>query len=109
MEDDTDAVLDLVPYFDGRRIHESSLWNDEVAPQVVQFLESRTRMGRSYRLRLDAHTSVAVLSGYALDTKAGVSMSLIQKTRSGVEVWLAEQPATLPESGMGIRTGLMEA
>ena len=96
MEDDTDAVLDLVRHFDGRKIHESSLWNDEVAPQVVQFLESRTRMGRSYRLRLDAHTSVAVLSGYALDTKAGVSISLIQKTRSGVEVWLAEQPATLP-------------
>ena len=96
MEDDTDAVLDLVPYFDGRTIHESSLWNDEVAPRVVQFLENHTKLGGAYRLRVDAHTSVAVLSGYALDTKAGVNISLVQKTRSGVEIWDIEQPATLP-------------
>ena len=96
MEDDTDTVLDLVSYFDGRTIHDSTLWNDEVAPQVVQFLETQTRIGGAYRLRVDAHTSVAVLAGYALDTKAGVNISLVQKTRSGVEIWDTEQPATLP-------------
>ena len=96
MEDDTDAVLDLVPYFDGRTIHKCSLWNDEVAPRVVQFLEDHTKLGGAYRLRVDAHTSVAVLSGYALDTKAGVNISLVQKTRSGVEIWDIEQRATLP-------------
>lgn len=96
MEDDTDVVLDLVPYFDGRAIRESSLWNAEVAPQVVQFLDTNTRLGGAYRLRVDAHTSVAVLSGYALDTKAGVNISLVQKTRSGVEIWDTEQPASLP-------------
>ena len=96
MEDDTDAVLDLVPHFDGRKIHDAALWDDQVAPQVVQFLETRTKLGGSYRLRVDAHTSVAVLSGYALDTKAGVSISLVQKTRSGVEIWDTEQPASFP-------------
>ena len=99
MEDDTEAVLDLVSYFDGRTIHETSSWNDEVAPQVVQFLANHTRLGGAYRLRVDAHTSVAVLSGYALDTKAGVNISLVQKTRSGVEIWDTEQPATLPSQG----------
>ena len=96
MEDDTDAVLDLVPYFDGRIIREPSLWNDEVAPQVVQFLETHTKVGGAYRLRVDAHTSVAVIAGYALDTKAGISLSLVQKTRSGVEIWDTVQPATVP-------------
>ena len=96
MEDDTDVVLDLVPYFDGRRIREPSLWNADVAPQVVQFLETHTKLGKAYRLRVDAHTSVAVLSGYALDTKAGVNISLVQKTRRGVEIWDTEQPASLP-------------
>ena len=96
MEDDTDAVLDLVPHFDGRKIRDAALWDDQVAPQVVQFLETSTRLGGSYKLRVDAHTSVAVLSGYALDTKAGVSISLVQKTRSGVEIWDTEQPASLP-------------
>ena len=99
MEDETGAVLDLVPYFDGRAIYDSALWNAEIAPKVVQFLETYTNMGGSYRLRVDAHTSVAVLSGYALDTKAGVSISLVQKTRSGVETWDTEQPATLPSQG----------
>ena len=96
MEDDTDVVLDLVPYFDGRTIRESSLWNSELAPEVVRFLETNTGLGEAYRLRVDAHTSVAVLSGYALDTKAGVKISLVQKTRSGVEIWDTEQPASLP-------------
>ncbi len=97
MEDDTDAVLDLVPYFDGRAIHDSALWNDEVAPRVVQFLETNTKIGGAYRLRVEAHTSIAVLSGYVLDTKAGISISLVQKTRSGVQIWNTEEPATLPE------------
>ena len=96
LEDDTDMVLDLVPYFEGRTILEPSLWNAEVGPKVVQFLETNTRLGGAYRLRVDAHTSVAVLSGYALDTKAGVNISLVQKTRSGVEIWDMEQPASLP-------------
>ena len=96
MEDDTDVVLDLVPYFEGRTIREPSLWNAEVGPKVVQFLETNTRLGGAYRLRVDAHTSVAVLSGYALDTKAGVNIALVQKTRSGVEIWDTKQPASLP-------------
>ena len=87
MEDETKAVLDLVPYFDGRIIHQASLWSTGVSHSVIQFLEASAKTGKSYRLRLDAHTSIAVLAGYALDTKAGVEVSLVQKTRNGVEVW----------------------
>ena len=96
MEDDTDVVLDLVPFFDGRTIREPSSWNAEVGPRVVQFLETNTRTGGTYRLRVDAHTSVAILSGYALDTKVGANIILLQKTRSGVEIWDMERPAILP-------------
>lgn len=95
MDDDTVTVLDLVPYFNGRAIHEPSLWNNEVSTQVTQFLETHTRPGGAYRLRVDAHTSVAVLSGYTLDTKAGANISLVQKTRSGVEIWDTEQLPSL--------------
>ncbi len=98
IEDETDAVLDLLPYFDGRLIRDASLWNTEVSPRVVQFLETHAKTGGAYRLRLDAHTSIAVLAGYVLDTKSGVSISLVQKTRSGVEVWDAEKPSSEPES-----------
>ena len=98
MEDETDAVLDLVQYFDGRKIQDPVLWNGEVAHQVVQFLETNTKAGGSFRLRVDAHTSIAVLAGYTLEAKAGVKVSLVQRTRSGVQIWNTEEPATLQES-----------
>ena len=96
MEDETMAVLDLVPYFNGRKIHDASLWSTCVCPEVVRFLETSAKTGRSYRLRVDAHTSIAVLAGYTLDTKAGVKISLVQKTRNGVEVWDVAQRAGEP-------------
>lgn len=94
IEDETDAVLDLVPYFSGRAIRDPALWNSELAPDVARFLGTSARTGSRYRLRLDAHVSIAVLAGYELDTKSGVDISLVQKTRSGIEVWdTGERPA----------------
>ena len=96
MEDESMAVLDLIHYFDGRAIRDADLWNTCVVSDVVHFLEGSAEAGEAYRLRLDAHTSVAVLAGYVLDTKAGVQISPVQKTRNGVDVWTVVEPARGP-------------
>ena len=107
MEDETETVLDLVPYFDGRAIRDATLWNTSVAADVVQFLERSAKAGEAYRLRLDAHASVAALAGYCLDTKTGVQTAVVQKTRNGVEVWDVAEPASgpAPSWGFGISPG----
>ena len=98
MEDDTEAMLDLVPYFSGRRITNPGLWANEIIRDVRAFLADVVRPGKTYRIHLDTHTSVAMLAGYLLDSKAGVSVAPMQKTLYGKEVWKAGIAADPRES-----------
>jgi hypothetical protein len=87
MEDETEAMICLAQYFDGRRIEKRESWNDAIAPSVAGFLSLNIQRGRIHHVYLDTHTSVAFLAGYCLDSKCGAEVIPIQKTRRKSEIW----------------------
>ena len=87
MEDETEHMLDLVPYFDNRTITDKSLWKGRVLPEVAAFLAEYVTSGKNVNLHLDTHSSVALAAGYYLDSKAGVCVTTIQKTLVGKAAW----------------------
>ena len=99
MEDETVASLDLLPYFNGRTIHDFTDWSTRISLEITRFLKTFAETGGSFRLRIDAHMSIAMLAGYELDTKAGAKISIVQKTRNGVEVWDVAKVAEGPTTG----------
>lgn len=92
MEDETEAMLDLVSSFEGRFIRERERWPQEIFPQVHDFLSKYARTTKPYHLLLDTHTSIAFAAGYCLEIKSGANVIPVQRVRNGREVW---QP--LPE------------
>ena len=99
--DETEDMLDLVPFFDGRRIAAPGLWAEKVHPAVREFLASRLRRGRAYHLHLHAHTAIAVATGYELDSKAGIDAVPVQSTAAGQLVWCpTPRPARADEPAL---------
>jgi hypothetical protein len=86
MEDETDGLLCLVHYFDNREILEPALWGKKVVPEVREFV-NRMKPGRSYRLLLDAHTSICFAAGYFLPVKSGIDVSVVQSTQNRRLLW----------------------
>ncbi len=86
MEDETDRMVCLVRYFDNREIREPGLWGSKVLPEVRKFV-SEMKPGRSYRLLLDAHTSICFAAGYFLPVKSGIAVSVMQGTQGRRELW----------------------
>ena len=87
LEDETDVMLDLVSWFDGRRIHSKELWQQCIYPSIEQFLSKQLRPSQQCDLHLHVHASIAFAVGYCLDTKSGISAAVVQSTRTGREVW----------------------
>ncbi|MGI0493061.1 SAVED domain-containing protein [Alkalinema pantanalense CENA528] len=87
LEDETDAILDLVPWFDGRKIQSEQLWQQLIYPKIEQFLSRTLRPSQQCDLHLHVHTSIAFAVGYCLDTKSGINAAVVQSTRAGREVW----------------------
>jgi hypothetical protein len=93
MEDETDQMLCLVRYFDGRSIREPQLWQEAVFRGLADFLSHTVRQQRLYHLHLDAHTSIAFAAGYCLDSKSGADVMPVQRTRSGKALWRPQSGA----------------
>jgi hypothetical protein len=87
LEDETDALLCLLTYFEGRRIKSPDLWHSQVFPKLDSFISRTFRTHRLYHLHLHTHASIAFAAGYCLDPKAGVDVSLVQSGLSGRELW----------------------
>jgi len=87
MEDETQYMLDLVPYFDERKIVHQSSWNDQILPLLDKFISEHTVPTKRVIFHLDTHTSIALASGYNLHSKSGVGVTVVQKTLSGRELW----------------------
>jgi len=90
MEQETDHLLGLEGYFDGRKIKDLDLWRTAVYPELEGFLVNTMRERRLYHLHLSAHVSVAFASGYVLDPKSGVDVAPVQRTPFGSELWRPE-------------------
>ncbi len=96
--DETEDLLDLAPYFAGRRLVTPHTWAEDVYPAIHDFCASRLRRGRSYNLHLHAHTSIAVAVGYQLDAKASIDAAPIQGSTSGSRLWDPTLPSAHPAS-----------
>jgi len=87
MEDEVDHMLDMVSLFDGRQIQVPEHWNAEVGPKIHKFIAGTiVPLGR-FQLQLSAHSSIAFATGYELDPKSGVEVSLLQNSAGGSSVW----------------------
>jgi hypothetical protein len=83
-------TLLLTDSFRLRYLRDDLDWQRDIRPQVEGFLRSKVVQNSMLRLILDAHASVAFISGAVLDVKSGVSVELVQKGRVGPRVWRAD-------------------
>ena len=87
MEEETDRLLQLEGYFDGRRIKDAGLWRTAVHPELEAFLMANMKQSKPHHLHINAHVSIAFACGYVLDPKSGVEVAPVQRTSAGPELW----------------------
>lgn len=87
-------TLSLQHLFDERHAHSQQDWVAVVQPKVVEFLKGVRQRTAEVRLFLDAHASIAFLAGSVLGLKSAVKVELIQKGRTGVAAWRADDRAS---------------
>jgi SMODS-associated and fused to various effectors sensor domain/CHAT domain len=76
-----DQMLALDSYFDGRFIREPELWSERVAPKLSRFLKRWVKGDRPVELEMAAHQTLAFLTGYLLEAKGGIRLTLIQRSQ----------------------------
>jgi hypothetical protein len=87
MDEETDHLLRLEGYFDGRKIKNPDLWRRAVYPELEAFLMASMRESKPHHLHISAHVSVAFACGYVLNPKSGVEVAPVQRTPAGPELW----------------------
>lgn len=80
-------TLILTDDFQNRYLVEGTEWQRDIKPKVTLFLKAALKKTSQIRLILDAHASIAFLSGTVLNTKTGVKVDLVQKGRVGTYSW----------------------
>ncbi|MBK8769689.1 MAG: SAVED domain-containing protein [Rhizobiales bacterium] len=83
----SENTLLLTDDFRQRYLQEGREWQRDIRPRVEAFLREAARKSPRLRLILDAHASIAFLSGAVLDVKSAVAVELVQKGRVGARVW----------------------
>jgi hypothetical protein len=99
LEDETDAMLSLLQYFEGRQIKSPDLWQSHIFPEVETFISKTFRGRQRYHIHLHVHLSIAFAAGYCLDPKAGADIALVQSNLSGRQIWRPDSskaPAAYP-------------
>lgn len=88
MESETDSMLCLVKYFEGRYLKGEFSWENDIVKDVDHFIKANIVSANSYNLHLDTHLSVSFATGYILDVKSGISVAPIQRGYNGrTEIW----------------------
>ena len=83
-------TLALTGEFRKRYIQDGQDWQADIRPKVDAFLRQVARRSLKLRLHLDAHASIAFLTGSVLDLKSAVEVHLVQKGRVGSRTWRAD-------------------
>jgi SMODS-associated and fused to various effectors sensor domain len=94
LEDETDSLLSLLQYFEGRQIKSPDLWQSHIFPEVNTFIYRTFRGRERYHIHLHAHLSIAFAAGYCLDPKAGADVALVQSNLSGRQIWRPDSSQT---------------
>lgn len=87
-------TLLLTDDFRQRYLEDGREWQRDIRPRVDAFLREAARKSPRLRLILDAHASIAFLSGAVLDVKSAVAVELVQKGRVGARVWRPDDGST---------------
>lgn len=94
IEKEADDVLDLVEFFEGRYIRDSSAWHEKIIPKMRDFLAAGVESRRPLLLDLACHSSLAFAAGSILEPKSGVDLSVVQRGQknhvfavNGGDVW----------------------
>jgi len=82
-------TLLLTDHFRQRYLRDDLDWQHDIRPKVEAFLRAAVPKSPRLRLILDAHASIAFLAGAVLDLKSGVDLELVQKGRTGSQIWRA--------------------
>jgi hypothetical protein len=70
MENETDAFVCVSENFDGRHARSDSSWNNATI-SIKMFLDSqRGQLNKDHKILLDCHSSLAVLTGYLVTSRA---------------------------------------
>lgn len=80
-------VLNLKDKFDNRFLKPDLDWNVDIGKPVQEFLKANTSPQQAYQILMETHSSIAFTVGRVFDTKSGVDICPIQKTRAGKEMW----------------------
>lgn len=90
MQDETEIMLCLLKFFNGRYIKNDYNWNNEIFDELNKFTKE-FNSSEKYRLHLDTHLSIGFVTGYLLDSKSGIEIYPMQKTAKGIEDWSFEE------------------
>lgn len=85
-----DDTLLLTDEFRQRYLQDGRDWQCDIRPRVEAFLRASAKKSSQLRLILDAHASIAFLTGAVLDLKSGIQTQLVQKGRVGTKTWRAD-------------------
>lgn len=80
-------TLWLTDSFRARYLNEDREWQRDILPRVRTFLTKVAAKASALRLILDAHASIAYLSGSVYHVKSGLDVEIVQKGRVGTRVW----------------------
>lgn len=83
-------TLLLTDLFTERYLRADQNWQADIRPRVEGFLRAAMKRDPRIRLVLDAHASIAFLSGSVLDPKSGSDVTLVQKGRTGEKMWRSD-------------------
>lgn len=88
MESETERMISLLHYFNGRPIKDPALWMSKIVPEIKALMESElSQLPKALEFHLDTHVSCAFVAGYLLDPKAGVDVTISQKTMAARQIW----------------------
>jgi hypothetical protein len=101
MKDRTDALLDLVGYFNDRYIKDKACWQEKIFPELRDFLMRSIEERRPLLLDFAAHSSIAFAAGWLLEPKSGLDVRVRQRIGSEGEFEWHPNDGTEP-AGAGL-------
>lgn len=90
--EESDSQVDLTPFFDGRFPKPDQQWNGKVLGNLTRRLETIIHDGHAYQIDFAAPASIAFTTGYLIQAKAGVDVTLPQRGIKGSPVWSMSDP-----------------
>lgn len=102
MQNQTQDMVCLSNHFNGRHIRHSNEWNTTIPKALRTFIQKQMTRGGSYRLHLDAHSSVAFFVGYLLPEKMGIPVEVVQPSGGGTNIWTFTQGGGTPSDSWDV-------